>query len=91
MPERRLAVWVQKDVLAATGNLAAEGDLALRLLPGCSAAGRCAATAAPYLVDGHSVHRWVCMIRQCGVVALPGSHLGNQGSAAASAAACGGS
>jgi hypothetical protein len=49
----RLAVWAADDVLAVTGNLAAEGDLALQLLPGTSAAGLCAASASPQLVDGH--------------------------------------
>ena len=55
----RLAVWAADDVLAVTGNLAAEGNLALQLLPGTSAAGLCAASASPHLVDGHAAHkRW---------------------------------
>ena len=56
-------MWVADNVLAVTGNLAAEGNLALQLLPGTSAAGLCAASALPRLVDGHALHsRWGCNI-----------------------------
>jgi hypothetical protein len=68
---RRLAVWVADEVIAVTGNLAAEGDLALRLLPGTTAAGLCASTASPRLVDGHAAHdRWVASSQLRNTVAV---------------------
>lgn len=50
----RLAVGVASDAVAMTSNLAAEGPLALLLLPGTSAAGQCISSASPHLVDGHT-------------------------------------
>lgn len=48
----RLAVCMPGGSMAITGDLAAEGLLALSLLPGDSAAGGCALGTAPQLVDG---------------------------------------
>ena len=50
----RLATVLSENMLAVTGDLAVPGHTALSLLPASSAAGRCATSAVPILVETHA-------------------------------------